>query len=179
MVICFISDERGREPGQKTEQQEFSRIIACNKIVRKQRNRMWMTLLYGALLFYAVRLLSLILSRGRKKTLMIIFGSGGHTGEMRRMLSKLDFGRFDRVLCVCAATDTLSRKLVSDDFLKKKVRLRPETVGRGQGGVVHDSAQSRSEAELLHQRLHHSLRPALFVLFRHRQGADTGRLRAT
>ena len=81
---------------------------------------MWQYLLYLILAFYAYRAIVLLLRKAANKTLMIVFGSGGHTAEMKRMISSLDFSRFDNIVCVAAATDTLSKVTVSDHFSQLK-----------------------------------------------------------
>eukprot|EP00826_Nyctotherus_ovalis_P050343 TRINITY_DN6159_c0_g1_i4.p1 TRINITY_DN6159_c0_g1~~TRINITY_DN6159_c0_g1_i4.p1 ORF type:complete len:154 (-),score=8.70 TRINITY_DN6159_c0_g1_i4:367-768(-) len=69
---------------------------------------MWQYVIYIILGFYAWRILQLL--RGKQsKSLMVIFGSGGHTAEMKRLLSPLDFSRFSSIVCIVANTDTLSQ----------------------------------------------------------------------
>jgi len=81
---------------------------------------LWNVVLYLILAFYAYRLIRLFIkSLSPSKTLMIVFGSGGHTSEMKRMIQKLDFNKFTKILCVAAKTDTLSLPTVSDDFAKQ------------------------------------------------------------
>ena len=41
----------------------------------------------------------------KRKTLMIVFGSGGHTTEMLMMLEKFDVKRYDRVIFILGHSD--------------------------------------------------------------------------
>ena len=41
----------------------------------------------------------------KRKTLMIVFGSGGHTTEMLMMLEKFDANRYGRVIFVLGHSD--------------------------------------------------------------------------
>lgn len=53
--------------------------------------------------------LNLLLSRiWDRKSIMIILGSGGHTGEMLLMLNKLDLKKFKQIYFVHAHNDTNS-----------------------------------------------------------------------
>jgi beta-1,4-N-acetylglucosaminyltransferase len=59
------------------------------------------------------------------KSIMIILGSGGHTGEILIMLSKLDFNKFTEVFFISAHNDKSSENKVKetiklDDFKKTK-----------------------------------------------------------
>ena len=72
--------------------------------------------IYVILGFYVYRIIRLLLRKKQPKTLMIIIGSGGHTGEMKRMLSVLDFSRFDSIICIVANTDKLSQANVINHF---------------------------------------------------------------
>ena len=62
----------------------------------------------------AVVLLALLVRcRGRRDSdkiaTLVVLGSGGHTAEMLRLITDLDFGRYGPLTLVTAATDTTSR----------------------------------------------------------------------
>lgn len=53
-----------------------------------------------------------------KNAIMIVFGSGGHTGEMLCLIKKVNFKQFKKVYFVKAFSDNVS-KGKTEDFLKK------------------------------------------------------------
>jgi beta-1,4-N-acetylglucosaminyltransferase len=55
------------------------------------------------------------------KTLMVCFGSGGHTSEMLMMLSKIDTRKYKKVYFVIANTDTWSLTKITD-YLKNHAK---------------------------------------------------------
>jgi len=65
--------------------------------------------------YYVIRIASLVVDsignfdRFLKKSILIVFGSGGHTGEMLKLLSDFDFKKYSKVYLVCASTDNHSR----------------------------------------------------------------------
>lgn len=58
----------------------------------------------------------------RKDALMIVLGSGGHTGEMLYMMLKYDFKKFKKVYCVIGDNDTLSMGKMKNFIAKNNVR---------------------------------------------------------
>lgn len=60
--------------------------------------------------FYLTRII------GKRKNLMIILGSGGHTGEMLIMLKKLNLGKFTKVIFVTSQNDSNSLKKLNETF---------------------------------------------------------------
>ncbi len=74
-------------------------------------------LFWGAILYlisYIIRLIRKNLFN--KKSIMVILGSGGHTGEMILMLKKLDFDKFDKVIFVHSNNDINSAKKLKESF---------------------------------------------------------------
>lgn len=60
--------------------------------------------------------------RPRKKdSLMLVLGSGGHTGEMLYMMLKYEFKRFKKVYCVIGDNDTLSMGKMKNFMVKNNV----------------------------------------------------------
>ena len=62
----------------------------------------------------AVVLLALLVRCRRRRdsekiATLVVFGSGGHTAEMLRLITDFDFGRYGPLTLVTAATDTTSR----------------------------------------------------------------------
>ncbi len=51
-------------------------------------------------------------SRKFPKTIMIVFGSGGHTTEMLLMIKDLNFINFSKIIFVRSKSDTFSEKKV-------------------------------------------------------------------
>lgn len=63
-------------------------------------------------------------SKARKRdALMIVLGSGGHTGEMLYMMLKYDFSKFKKVYCIVGDNDTLSVNTMKNFIQKHKVAL--------------------------------------------------------
>jgi hypothetical protein len=61
--------------------------------------------------------------RARKRdALMVILGSGGHTGEMLFMMLKYDFSKFKKIYCIIADNDSLSLNTMKNFIQKHKVR---------------------------------------------------------
>lgn len=61
--------------------------------------------------FIFISLLNLIRSKFFEgKTIMVILGSGGHTGEILMMLKKLDLDKFNKIFFVSSHNDTNSEK---------------------------------------------------------------------
>ena len=64
----------------------------------------------------------------KDKTMMVLFGSGGHTTEMLHMLDGLKVERYGRVIFIIGHSDTWSMKkvlaTVSDEQLKQVTFLR-------------------------------------------------------
>lgn len=56
--------------------------------------------------------------RNQTKSIMIVFGSGGHTTEMLMTYKDYDFSQFDKIIFVRAATDKTSEGKIYD-FLQK------------------------------------------------------------
>jgi hypothetical protein len=77
--------------------------------------------------------------RGRKRdALMVVLGSGGHTGEMLYMMLKYDFKRFKKVYCIVGDNDTLSMGKMKNFIAKNNV------------GASHPDENRRE-----HHRIHH------------------------
>lgn len=77
--------------------------------------------LVSALLFlYGLKLIRKKLFKN--KSLMIIFGSGGHTGELILMLKKLDFSKFSDCYFVSAQSDKNSESKVKENFELNKYK---------------------------------------------------------
>lgn len=62
--------------------------------------------------------------RARKRdNLMVILGSGGHTGEMLFMMLKYDFSKFKKIYCIIADNDSLSLNTMKNFIQKHKVEV--------------------------------------------------------
>lgn len=61
----------------------------------------------------------------RSKTIMIVLGSGGHTGELLIMIKKLDLKKFSKIFFVYSHNDTSSANKIKEninvDFYKDKI----------------------------------------------------------
>ena len=77
--------------------------------------------LISILAIHLVIVLLLKLFGKKQKSLMVLFGSGGHTIEMIYMLSHVNFKRFNSIYFVCAGTDTYSKNKVINDFSEKGI----------------------------------------------------------
>ena len=64
--------------------------------------------------YIIMRILNKILAQ--KNKLMIILGSGGHTGEMLLMIKKLDLNKFRKVYFVYSKNDSTSLKKLKETF---------------------------------------------------------------
>ena len=93
---------------------------------------MWLAYraLQALLLWYlalvAIRLVLAMLGRKRSpkdKSLLVIFGSGGHTTEMLLMLQTLDPNKYGRVHFVIGHSDTWSLTKIND-FFKTQAKFK-------------------------------------------------------
>ena len=57
-------------------------------------------ILYYYILIFSIYLIRIKLNNNNEKNIMIILGSGGHTGELLIMLSKLNFNKFKKVFII-------------------------------------------------------------------------------
>jgi hypothetical protein len=71
----------------------------------------------------AVAWLASKLRTRRRDAIMVVLGSGGHTGEMLYMMLKYDFARFKKVYCVVGDNDTLSVGKMKNFIAKNNVGL--------------------------------------------------------
>ena len=55
------------------------------------------------------------------KTLMIVLGSGGHTGELLIMLKKLDFSKFSEIYVISSMNDKHSENKFREAFNVTKI----------------------------------------------------------
>ncbi|KAL4438809.1 hypothetical protein ABPG74_013482 [Tetrahymena malaccensis] len=63
-----------------------------------------------------------------KNGIMVVFGSGGHTGEMLSLIKKINFKEFNRVYFVKAFSDNVSQGKVEDFLKKNKVEINNEKI---------------------------------------------------
>ena len=76
--------------------------------------------IYIALALIAAHLYNKLKPRSRKdSTIMLIFGSGGHTTELLLMLESLDVNQYRKVHLIIAETDTWSLTKITDHFKSK------------------------------------------------------------
>jgi beta-1,4-N-acetylglucosaminyltransferase len=86
-----------------------------------------MSLLYipiaVVILLILLKYLRLLLFKG--KSIMVILGSGGHTGELLIMISKLNLRKFEKVYFVVSHNDTSSENKAREtlDINDKKVEF--------------------------------------------------------
>ena len=66
----------------------------------------------------------------KRKTLMIVFGSGGHTTEMLMMLEKFDVNRYGRVIFVLGHSDKWSLTKIKDFYASRNIDLDKVVIKR-------------------------------------------------
>lgn len=77
------------------------------------------TYLFWFVFYYLVVMIPLKVLRTilfKSKTIAVVLGSGGHTGEMLLMIKKLDFKKFAKVVFICSQGDITSKNKVIDNF---------------------------------------------------------------
>jgi len=77
-------------------------------------------ILYYYILIFSVYLIRIKLNNNNNKSIMIILGSGGHTGELLLMLSKLDFNKFKKCFIISSHNDKNSENKFKEIFDLKK-----------------------------------------------------------
>jgi beta-1,4-N-acetylglucosaminyltransferase len=77
-------------------------------------------ILYYYILIFSIYLIRIKLNNNNNKSIMIILGSGGHTGELLLMLSKLDFNKFKKCFIISSHNDKNSENKFKEIFDLKK-----------------------------------------------------------
>lgn len=73
-------------------------------------------ILYYYILIFSIYLIRIKLNNNNEKNIMIILGSGGHTGELLIMLSKLNFTKFKKVFIISSHNDKNSENKFKETF---------------------------------------------------------------
>ena len=73
----------------------------------------------------------------RKDSIMIVLGSGGHTGEMLYMMLKYNFEKFKKVYCVIGDNDTLSMGKMKNFVVKNNVGVVKKDENQGGDHRIH------------------------------------------
>lgn len=81
-----------------------------------------------AVLWFGAAFIVNKLREKKKGGVVIVLGSGGHTGEMLYMMLKYDFKRFKNVYCVVGDNDTLSINKMKNFMVKNKMKLDEDKV---------------------------------------------------
>lgn len=86
-------------------------------------------LIYYYIAIFSIFILRKLLFSKSLKSIMIILGSGGHTGEMLIMIKKLDFSKFSNVYFLTSSGDigSKNRTLLNLDVFKNSKKLDDNT----------------------------------------------------
>ncbi len=84
---------------------------------------------YYYLAIFSIFILRKLLFSNASKSLMIILGSGGHTGEMLLMIKKLDFNKFSEVYFLTSSGDlgSKNRTISNLDVFKNCNKVNDDT----------------------------------------------------
>jgi len=77
-------------------------------------------ILYYYILIFSIYLIRIKINNNNEKNIMIILGSGGHTGELLIMLSKLNFNKFKKCFIISSHNDKNSENKFKEVFDLKK-----------------------------------------------------------
>ena len=80
---------------------------------------LWFLGSFGAMLIFLYNLKVLRKKIWKSKSIMVILGSGGHTGEILIMISKLDFKLFTDCYFVCAHNDNNSFDKAKETIIRE------------------------------------------------------------
>lgn len=86
------------------------------------------------ILYYVLIMLGINILRRKYcgKSIMIVLGSGGHTGELLLMIKKLDLNKFNKIFFVYSHNDTSSANKIKEsiDVDKHKEKIEYHTIYR-------------------------------------------------